>query len=889
MEAAALALNIDSSNVVKAANDLDKFTAASERAGKAGGGIGNQSGSIAKLVASLQSMDAKLSAIVNGIGKVNSALSTMGKVSQGAAVANDNVARAMGVADAHVIAYTQHIAGLARAQQNANAHVLVYQANLATIAPVMGQADAHVIAYRKSLGQVEEGARKASTAIKFTAQDSLNASRQLADIGVTAAMGMSPFMIAIQQGPQLLDILQNKAAMTGQTLSAVFRAAAASVLAMLAPFLPLIALLTLAAAGIAALTRQANETSGLKKYTTEMGYTKEEVKKLNAVTVTFGDTAKAVFQSALAGAAAAMGTNTKNMAKTWDSFLDYIVSGTRAALAGVYAAIAGTKAYLGEVEKGGVLGIGKMLIGQGDPDLIKKTYGKAYAEAQKGMDAITAQARKNAQARQATMAKGFYDKPNVPKGPKTDAEKFSDIVLRAQAEIEAEKARGEAVGMSARASAELEQKTKLLNDVKKAGIPVTAALTAKVGELAKAYSDAKVAADVAAALEASTESMKQQSAAINDQLSLVGVYGDKLTRARIEAEALTKAIASLPKGETLSPDQYNRVVREAGSVSDDQVNLDRATRAEKIRKDAEDSAYAMDLERRGLGLTGQAALTYAFTVDKLNEAKRAGIALSPDEIAAIEKAADAYGKQRYAIDQQSEALASSREITKGFFSDLIGSVREGGNAFKAFADAAVNSLNRIIDKLLDKGLDALVNGMFTGGGAGAGGGSSSGGFFSSLLGSIGIGGGNAGIPSNGGISKGGWNFDPTIKNALGGVYGSPQRFANGGAFTNQIVNTPTLFRFANGGALGEMGEAGPEAIMPLKRGPNGALGVQMTGGGKPTVKMGDVHLHQSFAGAIGVESIQAMNRQSSQEAVSYIRREFGNIAAEYETNGAFAS
>lgn len=54
-------------------------------------------------------------------------------------------------------------------------------------------------------------------------------------------------------------------------------------------------------------------------------------------------------------------------------------------------------------------------------------------------------------------------------------------------------------------------------------------------------------------------------------------------------------------------------------------------------------------------------------------------------------------------------------------------------------------------------------------------------------------------------------------------------FAKGGAFTNDIYNSPTLFRFAKGGALGVMGEAGPEAVMPLKRGPDGSLGVQING------------------------------------------------------------
>lgn len=54
-------------------------------------------------------------------------------------------------------------------------------------------------------------------------------------------------------------------------------------------------------------------------------------------------------------------------------------------------------------------------------------------------------------------------------------------------------------------------------------------------------------------------------------------------------------------------------------------------------------------------------------------------------------------------------------------------------------------------------------------------------------------------------------------------------FANGG-----IVSSATPFAFGSG-QLGVMGEAGPEAILPLKRGSNGQLGVQMSGSGSVVV------------------------------------------------------
>ena len=63
--------------------------------------------------------------------------------------------------------------------------------------------------------------------------------------------------------------------------------------------------------------------------------------------------------------------------------------------------------------------------------------------------------------------------------------------------------------------------------------------------------------------------------------------------------------------------------------------------------------------------------------------------------------------------------------------------------------------------------------------------------------------------------------------ADGGVFGA-QPFAAGDVF-----NTPTYFKFASGGAMknGVLGEAGPEAIMPLRRGADGRLGVAASGAG----------------------------------------------------------
>lgn len=58
---------------------------------------------------------------------------------------------------------------------------------------------------------------------------------------------------------------------------------------------------------------------------------------------------------------------------------------------------------------------------------------------------------------------------------------------------------------------------------------------------------------------------------------------------------------------------------------------------------------------------------------------------------------------------------------------------------------------------------------------------------------------------------------------LAAASGAVKPFASGG-----VIGTPTYFPMADGG-IGLAGEAGPEAIMPLARGPDGRLGVRSEG------------------------------------------------------------
>jgi lambda family phage tail tape measure protein len=101
---------------------------------------------------------------------------------------------------------------------------------------------------------------------------------------------------------------------------------------------------------------------------------------------------------------------------------------------------------------------------------------------------------------------------------------------------------------------------------------------------------------------------------------------------------------------------------------------------------------------------------------------------------------------------------------------------------------------------------------------------------------------------------------PLVK-GVGSIFGL--QFADGGVFAQNgiqkfamggVVNRPTIFPFANGTGL--MGEAGPEAIMPLQRGANGKLGVIASGGGNTSVVV-----NVDASGNANVQGDQAQAKQ----------------------------
>lgn len=120
-------------------------------------------------------------------------------------------------------------------------------------------------------------------------------------------------------------------------------------------------------------------------------------------------------------------------------------------------------------------------------------------------------------------------------------------------------------------------------------------------------------------------------------------------------------------------------------------------------------------------------------------------------------------------------------------------------------------------------------------------------------------------------------------NAKGDVYRSPSL----SQYSNQVVSSPTLFAFAKGGTpnLGLMGEAGSEAIMPLKRGPDGSLGVRATGSN--SIASGDTIIHQTFhvtgnGDEALYQAIQEAARMGAEQGASKAK---SDIMRDFQTNG----
>ena len=168
------------------------------------------------------------------------------------------------------------------------------------------------------------------------------------------------------------------------------------------------------------------------------------------------------------------------------------------------------------------------------------------------------------------------------------------------------------------------------------------------------------------------------------------------------------------------------------------------------------------------------------------------------------------------LKEEGTALGNhfQKSIGDAFENSLTGMIMKTQTAQQAFTSFATSVVTDIA-KIIASEIRSKIIGQLFSSALGALGGTELG---ASALVSMGMGGSgtNAVMSAGKNVSGSAW----PVANADGGIYSG----AGISHYSGSVVNKPTLFPFANGTGL--MGEAGPEAILPLKQTTSGALGVQ---------------------------------------------------------------
>ncbi len=214
-------------------------------------------------------------------------------------------------------------------------------------------------------------------------------------------------------------------------------------------------------------------------------------------------------------------------------------------------------------------------------------------------------------------------------------------------------------------------------------------------------------------------------------------------------------------------------------------------------------------------------------------------------------------------DTASDYASQSADLVNNTMSGLVGNISEAlaGNKvdWEDWSKSVLASMQKIILNAM------IVNSLQSSMGGG--------GFLGGLFG------GSAG----GSTPSGSYNSAASglQLNAKGGAYAS----ASLSAYSNSIVRSPTYFAFAKGAGL--MGEAGPEAIMPLTRSADGSLGVRVTGAQTSPAGSGEIHITQHFT--ISGNGDAAL-KQAMEEAAARGARDGAKLARQetlkdFQTNG----
>ncbi len=307
-------------------------------------------------------------------------------------------------------------------------------------------------------------------------------------------------------------------------------------------------------------------------------------------------------------------------------------------------------------------------------------------------------------------------------------------------------------------------------------------------------------------------------------------------------QALTEAdqelIAALQEryGKAADTAVKQTIIPETGSGD----NGSRNRAAEQALREAEAVQMLIDNLTHELSLVGQSAVER----EKANALRTAGAAATEEQRQRIAALVEELHRQNEAQQQtlkaQQDLEAAITSFGNAGFNALSG-LLDGTTTWQGALQSLLPILAQLIQTLITmKALNAFGTGFAQGSGPG--------------------------MPIN---------LNP-FANAKGNAFqnGTVVPFARGG-----IVSRPTLFPMANGAGL--MGEAGPEAVMPLRRGRDGKLGVASGGGGQAPPPNVNVAIHE----APGGDKAHVEQRGDGSVEVTMRRMVDGAVADSVANNG----
>ena len=660
-DVAALGLSVDSDGVVKGTAALDAFAASSDKA------------SAASEKASKSTKKSTDETRSNA-----SAQSSATKAAMDAAAAFSRL-------DIAITAY-------ANAQAQAKVEMDAHKAALNASRISLEQYNKEALRTKAALGVIKAEFASANTAFlksqtsvaavgktfKFTASEGLNFSRQMADIGVTAAMGMSPLMIALQQGPQLFEILQTAGMRAGTGIGASFKAAGVAIWTAMAPILPIIASVAAAAgtiaAGFAMGARSINKDNsdiiaGLHLTEKQL----ERVKESGVSTaVTIGDTFFAFFDVIGDRLQSAFEGPLKWLADAWNATMDFITK---------YGAES-IKLLMGFW--GGMIGYVKAAWAT-LPGAIADIFTQIINGAIAGLEKLV-----NAHI---SAFNTLIDGANSIFG--TSFERFSDATFK--------RVENKFAGQGASAGAAIAQGVvdgakagyaaggKFLDDVSKAAVArrekaiLDAAGKADVEKTPSSRTGrTPTAASIKPIIDKNIEGYNEMTAAIDAQIkateqanATIGMYGKSLYQYTALQELMNDADK---RGIKLTNEQKKALAEKALALGEVKAQGDVLRFMEEFNESTEAATRAMTTERGEIGMTGAALYAYRYEQEALNKAIDQHIQLSPEQLAAINSAAKAYGEGRAAIDEQKTAAEGMNDQLRDMISLLQG-IGGMGNVF----------------------------------------------------------------------------------------------------------------------------------------------------------------------------------------------------------------